>query len=49
MGIYERRIFPWINDRLTGHAQLVAMRHEVLAAATGDVVEIGFGSGLNLP
>mgnify|MGYP006283194817 CR=1 FL=1 len=49
MGVYERRIFPWINDRLTGHAQMVALRRELLAAAAGDVVEIGFGSGLNLP
>ena len=44
---YERRVFPWINDKLAGNADIEAYRAEVLAAAAGRVVEIGFGTGLN--
>lgn len=49
MGFYERRIFPWINDRLASNAAIVDLRRELLQNAVGDVIEIGFGSGLNLP
>jgi ubiquinone/menaquinone biosynthesis C-methylase UbiE len=45
---YERRVFPWINDKLAGNADIEACRAEVLATAAGRVVEIGFGTGLNL-
>ncbi|HET6393270.1 MAG TPA: class I SAM-dependent methyltransferase [Blastococcus sp.] len=49
MGLYSRHLRPRLhafalNDRLTG-----AMRDRVCAGLTGDVVEIGFGAGLNLP
>jgi len=47
-GFYERRVFPWLNDKLTAGPELVKMRSEALAAARGKVVEIGFGSGPNL-
>lgn len=47
-GFYERRVFPWINDRLTSNAAFMELRRELLAEAAGDVIEIGFGSGLNL-
>jgi len=46
---YERRIFPWLNDKLTNDPDLQRVRREVLAAARGRVIEIGFGSGANLP
>ena len=45
---YERRIFPWLNDRLAGCVELERIRTEALSAATGRVLEIGFGSGANL-
>ena len=45
---YERRVFPWLNDRLGGCAELERIRTEALSAATGRVLEIGFGSGANL-
>ena len=48
-GFYERRVFPWLNDRLTNDPKLIALRHEALQAARGRVLEIGFGSGPNLP
>lgn len=47
-GFYANRIFPWLNDRLARDPELERLRSETLAAARGRVVEIGFGSGLNL-
>lgn len=48
-GFYEGRVFPWLNDRLNADPTLEQMRAEALSGARGRVVEIGFGSGLNLP
>ena len=48
-GFYERRVFPWLNDRLCADPRIERLRHEVLLPARGRVIEIGFGSGLNLP
>jgi len=48
-GFYERRIFPWLNDRLAGNPFIERFRAETLDDACGRVVEIGFGTGLNLP
>src|SRR5262245_55296891 len=47
-GFYERRIFPWLNDKLGGSAEFIRVRQDVLPAARGRVIEIGFGSGPNL-
>jgi len=43
---YERRIFPHFLDRAM--KQMEKLRPGVLEAAHGDVLEIGFGTGLNL-
>ena len=48
-GFYESRVFPWLNDRLAGKPELEKLRAEAVAGARGRVVEIGFGTGLNLP
>src|SRR4051812_46503279 len=48
MGFYERRIFPWLNDRLNRDPELQKLRAEAMAPARGKVIEIGFGSGANL-
>ena len=48
LGFYQRRIFPWLNDKLGGSPELMRVRAEALPAAHGWVVEIGFGSGPNL-
>lgn len=45
---YAGRVFPWLNDRLGQHADVERLRTEALAPACGHVVEIGFGTGLNL-
>jgi ubiquinone/menaquinone biosynthesis C-methylase UbiE len=49
LSFYERRIFPWLNDRLTRAPEIERLRSEAVASARGRVLEIGFGSGSNLP
>lgn len=48
MGFYQRRIFPWLNDRLNRDPELEKLRTEAMVPARGRVVEIGFGTGANL-
>jgi ubiquinone/menaquinone biosynthesis C-methylase UbiE len=48
-GFYERRVFPWLNDKLSGAPEVTHLRAEALRSAAGMVIEIGFGSGANLP
>ena len=49
MGFYERTVLPRIIDVACGMAAIRPLRQRVCAGLTGDVVEIGFGSGLNVP
>jgi SAM-dependent methyltransferase len=49
MGFYDRYILPWLLDRAMRRSGLAALRQSLLADAVGDVLEVGFGSGLNLP
>src|SRR5689334_13081712 len=49
MGLYGRHLRPRLhavslNERVTGE-----VRHRVCAGLAGDVLEIGYGSGLNAP
>ena len=46
---YDTRIVPWIVDKACGARDLDRSRRRVCAGLRGEVVEIGFGSGLNLP
>lgn len=48
-GFYERRVFPRINDAVGRSSVLRALRRDLLAAVSGAVVEIGFGTGANVP
>lgn len=48
MGFYEDRIVPRIVKCACGGKQLDGYRARVCAGLTGEVVEVGFGSGLNV-
>ena len=48
LGFYQRRVFPWLNDKLTADPQLIRLRAEALSSARGRVIEIGFGTGANV-
>lgn len=47
-GFYGDRVLPHLIDRACGVAALGSLRQRVCAGLTGEVVEIGFGSGLNV-
>ena len=49
MGIYADQVLPRLQNRLMDLGDSRAIRARVCAGLAGDVVEIGFGSGLNLP
>ena len=49
MGFYSQVIFPRICDLLMKQEFLAPYRQELLAQASGEILEIGFGTGLNLP
>jgi ubiquinone/menaquinone biosynthesis C-methylase UbiE len=49
VGFYSRFVFPTICDLLLRRPFLTPYRRELLAAADGEILEIGFGTGLNLP
>lgn len=48
MGIYRERLLPRIIDRVCGTPELDTWRCQVATGLFGSVVEIGFGSGLNV-
>ena len=49
MGIYSEHVLPRIVNKLCGMESADPLRERVCAGLEGDVVEIGFGSGLNVP
>ncbi len=49
MGFYGDRILPRVVDKLLDNAEVRAWRERTVAGLQGRVVEIGFGSGLNVP
>jgi len=49
MGIYREHVLPRIVNAACGMKSSEPLRERVCAGLTGDVVEIGFGSGLNIP
>ncbi len=49
MGVYSQVIFPRLVDWTMSNPTLTKYRQQVLSEVSGDVLEIGFGTGLNLP
>ena len=48
MSWWSERVVPHLTDRALDNDEINALRAEACAGLTGRVVEIGFGSGLNL-
>src|SRR5690348_11433125 len=49
MGFYQDRIVPHLVNASMRKAQLVPYRKRILSQAMGRVLELGVGSGVNLP
>ena len=49
MGWYADNIFPHLMEWVMGKEEFQRQRREALAGASGAVLEIGLGTGLNLP
>lgn len=49
MGLYRDHVLPRLVDRACGTPELQRWRQRVATGLSGEVVEIGFGSGLNMP
>ena len=48
MGLYGERVLPRIVNVACGTKSVAPLRRRVCEGLAGDVVEIGFGSGLNV-
>jgi ubiquinone/menaquinone biosynthesis C-methylase UbiE len=49
MGFYETQILPRFVNAVLGGKQLARLRQRVASGLDGEVLEVGFGSGLNVP
>jgi ubiquinone/menaquinone biosynthesis C-methylase UbiE len=49
MGIYRDEVLPRVTDAVMRRRESTPIRERVCAALDGEVLEIGFGSGLNVP
>jgi ubiquinone/menaquinone biosynthesis C-methylase UbiE len=49
MGFYRDQVVPRVNDLVMNQADLRPIRERAVAGLAGEVLEVGFGSGLNVP
>ncbi len=49
MGFYSERVLPRLTDKVLGNHEFTLIRARVAAGLSGEVLEVGFGSGLNVP
>ena len=49
IGVYSDRVLPRILNAACGSKRLDPLRRRVCEGLGGDVVEIGFGAGRNVP
>jgi ubiquinone/menaquinone biosynthesis C-methylase UbiE len=49
MGLYSRHIFPRLMEWVMAGERFMRLRAALLAQVQGDVLELGIGTGLNLP
>lgn len=49
MGLYKKNVYPKIIESLLSNPSLMAHRKDILSYVRGEILEIGFGTGLNLP
>jgi ubiquinone/menaquinone biosynthesis C-methylase UbiE len=49
MGFWDERVVPWCIELCCGSKAIAKEREKALAGLSGTVLEIGFGSGLNVP
>ena len=49
MGVYKGQVLPRLQDRVMRRGGTDEVRKRVCQGLVGDVVEIGFGTGLNVP
>jgi ubiquinone/menaquinone biosynthesis C-methylase UbiE len=49
VGFYSEKIFPILCDLLLDKPEVARRRQQLLASVSGEILELGFGSGLNLP
>jgi len=48
MGFYANKIFPWVLDT-TEPKEMADQRQPILKDVKGEILEIGMGTGVNLP